>query len=192
MTRKQDITDAAARIEAQIRGKARAEIGQAEALLADRPAIENAGDELADVLLLKGEPGLADRREGRVLSGPDGVAARKALDALGLPDSRYASCTRAADVSEDVRRERLRLLIEAVDPRTIVALDLVAARDLADAAGLPEIKPGVLLRWRGRAIVVVEGLEASLTDARLKRRVWKQFKALLEARDLMPRRAHGP
>ena len=62
-------------------------------------------------------------------------------------------------------------------PRLAVALDAVAAHDLAAAAGLESLpfgKPS----WWGRTLLAVDGLEASLTDAARKRRVWSQFKGL--------------
>jgi hypothetical protein len=70
------------------------------------------------------------------------------------------------------------LLVEAIDPRVIVALDLVAAADLCLAYGQPAPQPGEAARLMGRDLVVTESLEASLEDEQLKRRVWKQLQAL--------------
>ena len=160
--------------------KARAEIESAESLVA-QDHVRGAGDVMADVLLVKGEPGEADRASGRALAGADGQAVHKALDALGLSDARYAVCSRVRP--RDVRecRARLRLLVEAVDPRGVGGLAEDAAADFGEAlsAVLPE--PGVMARIGGRAVVVVDNFAASLGDEDLKRRVWRQLQALRDS-----------
>lgn len=160
------------------RDKARAEIADAEGPAGVGEIVHSAGDELADVMLLKGEPGSADIEASRVLAGPDGEAADKALDALGLSVARFAACTRAGDSDREPPQDRLRMLVEAVDPRVIVALDPVAASDLAAAYGVEVPRAGRLVRMGGRDVVALDGLEASLGDEGLKRRVWLQFQAL--------------
>lgn len=173
-----DITREALRLDALYRAKAHAEIDTAEALAGTSQPVRGRGDELADVLLVKGEPGAADLAEGVALAGEDGIAADKALDAIGAPAHRFALCTRLPGLAQEVRLERLALIVEAVDPRIVIALDPLAARDIADACETGPLTPGVLISWRGRSILAVDGLEASLSDATLKRRVWAQLKAL--------------
>jgi hypothetical protein len=160
------------------RDKARAEITDAEGLAGAGEMVRPAGDELADVMLLKGEPGPEDIEASRVLAGADGEAADKALDALGLSPARFAACTRASDSGGEPRSDRLRLLVEAVDPRVIVALDPVAAADLAAAYEVEVPPAGRLARMNGRDVVALDGLQASLGDEALKRRVWRQLQAL--------------
>jgi len=173
-----DITGEAKRLDALFRAKAQAEIAAAEAVAGDNGSVRGQGDELADVLLVKGEPGPGDLDAGRALAGADGEAAGKALDALGVASERFAFCTRSADLPEAARLERARLMVEAVDPRIVVALDPLAAEDILDAYGCEAVPPGTLTYVQGRAFVALEGLEASLSDEALKRRVWRQLKAL--------------
>jgi len=173
-----DITGEAERLDALFRAKARAEIAMAEAVAGDDNAVRGQGDELADVLLVKGEPGPGDLDAGRALAGADGEAAGKALDALGMPRARFAFCTRTMDLPEPARLERTRLMVEAVDPRIIIAVDPLAAEDVLNAYGCEPVSAGTLTRVRGRAFVALEGLEASLSDEALKRRVWRQLKVL--------------
>lgn len=178
MSHDHDIADESARLDRLYREKARAEIDLAEALAEGMPEVRAHGDELAEVLLAKGEPGPGDRAAGYALAGADGEAADKALDALGLPQARFALCTRAAGLSDDARAQRVRMLVEAVDPSVVLALDMLAAADLAQAFGIDPLAPGVTRLWSGRTLLAVEGLEASLADEDLKRRVWRQLKAL--------------
>ncbi|MEA5075139.1 MAG: hypothetical protein VB139_02165 [Coriobacteriia bacterium] len=177
------IAGEAERLEALYRAKARAEIDAAEAIAGTSQPVRCAGDELADVVLVKGEPGAADLTAGIALAGEDGVAAHKALDAIGAPERRFAICTRLPGVADNVRLERLALVLEAVDPRIVIALDPTAAHDVAQACTIEPLTPGHLGSWRGRSLLAVDGLEASLSDDVLKRRVWTQFKALAALTD---------
>lgn len=166
--------DNARRIDRLYRAKARAEIAAAEEAARASGGVRGQGDVLAEVLLVKGGPGSADLKAKRALAGEDGTAVGKALDALGLPKSRYAFCTAA----EGDASQRVRLLVEAIDPRTIVLLDLRAAADLAAAFGIAAPSPGVRTTVLGRAVVACDGFEASLGDEVAKRRVWRQLRAL--------------
>lgn len=170
-----------ARLDRMFRDKARAEIASAEQVDGSVPLIRAHGDELAEILLVKGEPGPGDHAAGYALAGDDGDAANKALDALGLASARFAFCTRAADVDLDARAARIRALVEAVDPSIVLALDPLAAHDFAQACGCAPLAAGKLSVWRGRTVLAIDGLEASLADERLKRRVWGQLKSLAVA-----------
>lgn len=176
-----DISAESARLDGVFREKARAEITVAEQAAGGMPAVRAHGDELAEVLLLKGEPGPGDIEGGYALAGPDGDAAEKALDALGLPAARFALCTRVPDVDLEDRAARIRTVVEAVDPLYVIALDPLAAEDLAVAVGIDPPVAGTPVTWRGRTVVAIDGLEASLSDDALKRRVWRQLKALAAA-----------
>ena len=160
------------------RAKARAELEQADALARGSSRVSWSGDEIATVALVKGTPGEADTRAGHALAGPDGEAAHKALDALGLAPERFAICSRVGKAGAAARAKRLRLAIEAVDPRIVVALDGEAAADLAAAFGLDSLGFGTPVSVGGRRFLAVDGLEASLADEKRKRLVWRQLKTL--------------
>jgi len=177
MSEAPDSATEARRIDALYRAKARAEADEAEALVPGEGVVRGQGDLLASVLLVKGEPGAGDRAKGRALAGDDGVAIGKALDALGLPSARYALCTRVGPDPEAVV-SRVRLLTEAVDPRVVVLLDAEAAADFAAAYEVSVPKHGQVVRVLGREVLAVDGFEASLSDEKRKRRVWRQLQAL--------------
>lgn len=164
------------------RDKARAELARADAAAQGADRVRSWGDELAEVLLVKGEPGRADLEAGRALAGPDGEAIGKALDALGMPKQRFAVCSRPAALSEEVRGHRLALTIEAVDPKVVVALDAAAAADVASAYRVDVPAPGVPVRVRGRVVLAVSDFEAALADERLKRKAWRQLRGLTAVR----------
>lgn len=167
----------ASRLDGLYRAKARAEIADAEKHARPTGGVRGQGDVLAEVLLVKGEPGSDDLRTKRALSGDDGAAIGKALDALGLPKERYAFCTASAD-ARPKRLERVRLLTEAIEPAAVVLLDAVAAADFAEAYEAPEPTPGALVTIGGRAVVATEDFEASLGDDAAKRRAWRQLQPL--------------
>ena len=177
MTNPPDTSGEARRIDGLYRAKARAEIAAAESVAKAAGGVRGQGDVLAEVLLVKGQPGPDDVRTKRALSGEDGTAIGKALDALGLPKPRYAFCTRATGSKADAS-ERVRLLTEAIDPRYVVLLDAAAAADFAEAFGAPPISPGVVSRVGGRTVVATDDFEGSLADESAKRRVWSQLRAL--------------
>lgn len=177
MTDPAAIAAEARRVDELYRAKARAEIGEAEKAARATGSVRGRGDELAEVLLVKGEPGPEDLRMKRALSGADGPAIGKALDALGLSVSRYAFCSAAAG-SRDAVLRRVRLLVEAIDPRIIVTLDAVAARDLAEAYGAGALRFGERQMIGGRTVVAVDGFEESLGNVAAKRRAWRQLQAL--------------
>lgn len=157
-----------------------AEEDAADALLPGLP-VKRRGEPAARVLLLKGEPGAADVAAGSALDGPDGDAARSALEALGVPldGGVLAIVTRpAAGTSAAIASERVARYLEAADPQVALALDDTARDDLAAAAGLRSLPFGELRRVRGRMLLAVDGLEASLVDDERKKRVWAQLKAL--------------
>ncbi|MHB8761080.1 MAG: hypothetical protein ACYC6J_01615 [Coriobacteriia bacterium] len=167
----------AARIDGLYRRKALAEIAEAEAEVPAADGVRGQGDVLADVLLIKGAPGPDDVRTGRALSGEDGRAIGKALDALGLPSQRYAFCSKSTGPKVRAAR-RVRLFVEAVDPRIVVLLDTVAVSDFAAAFGVSRPPAGMRVRVGGRVVLALDDFAASLGDDDAKRRVWHQLQAL--------------
>ena len=129
---------------------------------------------------MKGLAGPAEASGGAALSGADGEAARLALGALGYdPETAFAILSRVEPgIDAQKRADRLRIALEAVDPRVIIALDAYAAEDVSAAFDVEPLRFGKPIRVLGRMIVAVDGLEASLTDQARKARVWKQLKAV--------------
>jgi hypothetical protein len=167
----------------QVRGvyeaRARAELAAADALAPGSDAVAWSGALLAEVAAVKGLAGPAEASGGAALSGADGEAARKALVALGWADDAiFATLSRPEPgISAERRSDRLRLQIEAVDPKLVLALDAEAAADIAEAFGIALPGFGEEARVLGRRIVAIDGLEASLGDAARKMRVWSQLQA---------------
>jgi len=168
-----------ARVARLFEAKARAELAAADAVLGAKPAVANSGDALGSTVLVKGAPDAGDRAARRALAGPDGVAATKALAALGLDaDAVLAVCSRPAAGDADAHARRLELVVEAVDPRLVIALDAAAAEDLAAAFRVPALVPGRPVMARGRVLGAVGDLAASLGDPNEKARVWARFKSV--------------
>lgn len=173
-----DTSGEAARLDRLYREKARAEIAAAEALVPGADAVASHGDELADVLVVSGSPDAAEGEAHRAVAGPAGEAIGKALDALELSQARFFACSRPSRASADARAARLRLLVEALDARVIVALDGDAAADLAAAFGESVPAFGEAVSLLGRTAVAIDGFASSLDDPARKKRVWKQMQAL--------------
>ena len=162
---------------------AKAEGERAEADLLDPASAEAgaSGPASAAVLLLKGGPSAAATPSAGPLSVAETEAATLALGALGLPAQDVAVVsTRAAgtDAATKAGRARLALAVEACDPAWVIALDPEAACDAALVLGLDALPAGEPRSVDGRVWLAVEGLEASLEDPALKRRVWAQLKTL--------------
>lgn len=168
----------AARIRALHEARAAAELAAADAVAPGSDRVAWRGSLLAGVMLVKGLPGPAEASGGAAMSGADGEALGKALEALGWcgTDAFFTLSRPDPDIDAVRRAERLRLQAETVDPQVVVALDTEAAVDLAHAFGLPGLKPGRVAVAGGRRLVAVDGFEASLGDERAKRRVWMQLK----------------
>ncbi|MDZ4178416.1 MAG: hypothetical protein U1E29_04165 [Coriobacteriia bacterium] len=163
--------------------KARAEIELADRLMADARLPRSTGSLFATALLVKGVSGPAETSGGDAISGPDGPAAEKALTALGFEaESVFRVVSRDTPGADARVSERLRLVIEAVDPDVVIALDRVAGADAARALGVACPQSGATVVVRGRAMLVLDGLEDALADEALKRRVWDQFRKLAPRR----------
>lgn len=177
-------TDEAARLHALFDAKVAAELDRADAEVPGSGLIASRGERFATVMLVKGDPGPAEVSGGAALSGPDGDAACKALEALGFDGSEvFATVARPEkDVDPTLLARRLRLQIEAVDPYAVVALDRVAGEVLANATGTGPASPGRPTYWMSRVLLTLDGLESSLADEKAKRRVWNQLKVLAPRR----------
>lgn len=162
--------------------KARAELAEADRMLGHTIRVKGSGDPLGRVVLVKGRPGPDDIAARRALAGADGEAAAKALEALGRdPVSVWAACSRPVPGKADAIARRLALIVEAVDPALVLALDREAGEDLASAMGVGKLGAGVPMNVRGRVIGSVDGLEASLATGAAKARVWRQMQSIAKA-----------
>ncbi len=161
--------------------KADAELAVADRLVPGADRVSSAGSSEARVMLVKGLPGPAEESGGPALSGADGAAIAKALEALGFdPNDTFSTLSRAEPGSDEQRVvARLQMQIEAVDPVHIVALDETAASDVAAACSIRALKPGRPVRAGGRNVLAVAGFEASLSSPEDKKRVWAQLKTLV-------------
>jgi uracil-DNA glycosylase len=168
----------AAHIRAIHEARARAELDAADREVAGADAIASSGDLLAEVMLVKGMPGPAEAAGGAALSGADGAALDKALEALGrAPEHAFRTIARPIPGgADDGYAKRLRRQIEAIDPRVVVALDARAASDVSAALGCEALVPGAAITVAGRTVLAVDDFEASLADERRKRAAWSQLK----------------
>jgi hypothetical protein len=171
--------DRAARLRGMHEVRARAELAAADALAPGSDVVVSRGAVMAAVLIVKGLPGPAESAGGGAVSGADGEALCKALEALGYDSaSAFFTLSRSvAGLAPDRYASRVRAQIEAADPRTVIALDEVAAGDVCAAMGVDLPPAGTVVRALGRRIVWVEGFEASLVDEQTKRRIWHQLRA---------------
>jgi len=172
----------AARAERLYEAKARAELKAADAILGRAVTVAGGGDVLGETVLVKGSPSTADRAARKALAGPDGEAVRKILEALELdPDSSWVFCSRPVEAGAAEYARRVEMVVEAVDPRAVFALDDEAAEDVAAAFGLPTLRPGVPVSSRGRTLGAVGDLARSLDRTEEKATVWARFKAISAA-----------
>jgi hypothetical protein len=168
-----------AEVRAMFEERARAELAAADAAAPGSDRVAWRGALLAEVAVVKGLPGPAEVSGNAALAGPDGEAAIKALEALGWSaDAVFFTLSRPEPgLAPELRGDRLRLQLEAVDPALVLALDSEAAQDVALAFGIQLPGLGSAVRVFGRRIVAVDGLEASLSDQKRKARVWAQMQA---------------
>lgn len=161
------------------RAKVAAELAAADAVAPGSDSVPWRGELLADVVVVKGLPGPAEAAGGAAMSGADGEAASRALEALGYdPALAFFTLSRPEPgLDDEARARRVRLQVEAVDPAAVIAVDAEAAEDLAAAFELSKLRFGAAERVAGRLLVAADGLEASLADERRKQLVWRQLKA---------------
>lgn len=147
-----------------------------------------AGNAFSQVLLVKGEPGEAERAGGALLSGPDGKALRAALQALGYAPEDWVGLATWNDAGGQHDQELMREALCALDPATVIACDERAAAALretyADELAVLErfeeamMAEGVVVLVAGMRMVNLGGFEAALGDARRKQVMWGRLKQL--------------
>lgn len=166
-------------IAALYEARARAELRRADRFVAGADVIPVAGSLLAQVAVVKGCPGPAEAAGGAALSGRDGEAVLKALEALGWmrSDVFFTLSRPVPGADPDAVARRVRLQIEAVDPELVIALDAQASEDVARAFGQAVPAPGVVTEMSGRRVLGLDAFEAALDDEDAKRRAWNQLKA---------------
>ena len=159
--------------------KAVAELGCADRLVPGSDLIRWRGQPIAQVAVVKGMRGPAEASGNAAVSGADGQALERALAALGFDVEQvfYTLSAAVPDANPADRAARIRLVLEAVDAPLVIALDECAAGDIARALSAQAPKPGVLAPMFGRHVLVLSGFEASLSDEKAKRRVWKELRA---------------
>lgn len=155
--------------------------------LARRGAVM-AGNALSQIMLVKGEPGPAERDGRQLLSGADGTALCAALRALGYAPEDWVGLAAWGANGEPLEAELLREAVCALDPATVVACDDVAADALRetfseelsllerfDEAMLAE---GVVAQVAGMRMMALGGFEAALADDQEKQVMWSRLKRL--------------
>lgn len=132
---------------------------------------------MAQVAVVKGLPGPTEAAGGEALSGPDGTAITKALEALGWAAAGlfFTLSRPVAGIDNESAAKRLRLQIEAVDPYLVIALDRQAADDLARAYDVEPIVAGTSITALGRILMGVSEFEQSLADSSSKQHAWAQL-----------------
>lgn len=164
--------------------KVAAEVERAESLLGSPKRIAASSPSYSAALVVKGRLSRDDEAEGRAFAGKDGEAIRKALAALGVAGEPYLTVSRpSVEAQTDLRpvAQRLCELAQALEVELVVALDSVAAGDVARAFGLSELRPGEPVEAAGFRIVATDDFAAALADDRAKRAVWRQLKSILKA-----------
>ncbi len=147
-----------------------------------------AGNAYSSVLLVKGEPGPAERSGAPLLSGPDGTALRSALAALGYAPEDWCAVAAWDRTGAPVTVGLMNLVVSTLSPLTVVVLDeaaCAAVRDAlaADLVGLASIEeamlcPGWPVHARGMRVMALGGFEAALADPGRKRVMWDRLKQL--------------
>ena len=149
----------------------------------------------------RGYPGPAEASGDPALSGPDGVAAGKALEALGYSAAETFFTLSRPEPGMDAPRRvaRLRAQIEAVDPAMILAVDDEAADDVSAAFGVRAARLGQgdhrarsALRSRGRTRAVTGGSRAQATRLGAAQVRASRGARVLTKHEGEPRTAAGP
>ncbi|MDR1089073.1 MAG: hypothetical protein LBL23_07375 [Coriobacteriales bacterium] len=142
------------------------------------------GNRFASLVAVKGIPGRAEQ-SGQPFFGADGEALESALLALGWQSNSWCGIVLELPDRAQLTAAELRLLVETIDPRALLALDRPALRGIQEGFGeelLPRVpEPGQKCWLLGRALVFVDGFEAALVSddgGEAKRRVWRELKAL--------------
>lgn len=165
--------------------KLAADVERAESAVGGSPRIVSSSPAYCAALVVKGRPSREDEAAGQAFAGPDGEAIRKALAALGVPGEPFFAVTRpTAEANEDLEAAARRIceLAHAVEAELVLALDPIAAEDVARAFGLHELRAGEPADVPGFRLLATDDFAAALADERAKRAVWRQLKALTRGR----------
>ncbi len=112
----------------------------------------------------------------------DGDALEKAFVALGWPRNCWLGVTLQPDETQPLDGDRLRELVEIVDPLIVVTLDESARKALIESyrAACTNLAdsflPGTTGSVLGRRFVSIEDFSAALSDSRKKQLAWAQLK----------------
>jgi uracil-DNA glycosylase family 4 len=170
--------------------KAIAEINElgreiAEAAGSERAPVLGSGHPLADILLLKYGPQVAEQHEGVAFFGRAGQAILKSLQRLGVePTAIYGTnCVKFAGAGEEENRAWLLREIHIVQPKLVVAMgqDALACLNAVRFPLAQEIEPtqGTIQRFTPTIdALVCPDIDASLDDSAAKRAFWEAFKAI--------------
>ena len=163
--------------------KAKIEVEEADALIAAPPGSWEGPLVGTRIVFAVGSPA-----EGGVLDERVGDAVAKVADALGVAGAVFALSTRpATGVDPDAAVRRVRLLIEALDPPAVIALDPVAAEDLASAFDVQTLREDGPVRAFGRALGNAGDFAAALDDPQAKARAWSSMKGVAALAGLEPK-----
>lgn len=143
------------------------------------------GNAFSQVVLVKGE---AEMQGAQLLSGADGNALRAALQALGYAPEDWVGLLALTADGAVCEPSVLRRALTTLDPRTVIALDEVAAGAIREtyADELVELEdlnsaalvPGVVVTILGMRLMDLGGFAASLTDPGAKQLMWARLKQL--------------
>ena len=161
--------------------RVKAELAAADALApGQRPRPAARGAAWLEIAVVKGLPGPAEASGGTAMSGADGTALLKALEALGYAcrhgvlhalasRAGHGPRTRAPTGCASSSSRSTRTSSSRSTPRRPPTSPRRSAASFR--------RPGVAQRVLGRRIVAVSGFEAALGDPKAKQRVWAELKA---------------
>jgi uracil-DNA glycosylase len=147
--------------------------------------VHGSGHPLADILLLKYEPQLAEIQEGVAFFGRSGDAIKKSLDRLRVDAMAVygTNCLKFAGEDEEEARRWLTRELHIVQPKLVVAMGEQPLRFLNELefplAAPVEPKLGELQRFTPTIeALYVPDIDASLDEQPAKTKFWNAFKAL--------------
>jgi len=164
--------------------KARAELGDADALIRAMPGSWTGPLVGSRIAFVVSEPDASD--PAAVLSARTREALMKAAAAMGAAeDEVFLIASRPPGGPNAAHRaRRLRLALEAADPAAVAAIDAAAAQDVAAAFEIDPLVAGATVTAGGRTVGWVGEFGASLDDIAAKKRVWSAMKGLAAAAGL--------
>jgi hypothetical protein len=165
----------------------------AEKLKYERDALERAqiltiGNACSEALIIKGEPGRAERAGSGLLSGTDGKALKASLTALGYAPEDWCGLLTVDQDGLPLSPELLRRIVATLDPTTLVLCDEAAAQAVREAYAdqlwtiedLDEamLVPGTLTKILGVRVLSLGNFADALDDAHQKQVMWARLKQI--------------